>query len=68
MKFWCLTRILAILDEQPKLGFSVENTSAITLTKKYRTPFVIQHSQGLPENMQNKPIYKNEYIPPATPQ
>ena len=30
--------------------------------KKYKIPFVIQHSQGTPENMQNKPIYKNELL------
>ena len=30
--------------------------------KKYKTPFVIQHSKGNPENMQNKPTYKNELL------
>ena len=28
------------------------------ILKKYKTPFVIQHSQGIPENMQNNPNYK----------
>ena len=32
------------------------------ILKKYKTPFVIQHSQGTPENMQNKPSYKNELL------
>ena len=30
--------------------------------KKHKTPFVIQHSQGVPENMQKKPSYKNELL------
>ncbi|MBD1148592.1 dihydropteroate synthase [Pelagibacterales bacterium SAG-MED30] len=34
----------------------------INVLKKYKTPFVIQHSQGDPENMQNKPSYKNELL------
>ena len=34
----------------------------INVLKKYKTPFVIQHSQGVPENMQNKPSYKNELL------
>ena len=29
------------------------------ILKRYKIPFVIQHSQGLPENMQNNPNYKN---------
>jgi dihydropteroate synthase len=34
----------------------------INILKKYKIPFVIQHSQGSPENMQNKPSYKNELL------
>ena len=34
----------------------------INVLKKNKTPFVLQHSQGDPENMQNKPIYKNELL------
>jgi dihydropteroate synthase len=30
--------------------------------RKYKTPFVIQHSKGTPENMQIKPSYKNELL------
>ena len=32
------------------------------IIKKYKIPFVIQHSKGTPENMQNKPNYKNELL------
>ena len=34
----------------------------INILKKYKTPFVIQHSQGTPENMQKNPRYKNELL------
>ncbi len=33
-----------------------------TLLKKYKIPFVIQHSIGIPENMQKNPTYKNELL------
>ena len=33
--------------------------NSINVLKKYKTPFVLQHSQGNPENMQDKPKYKN---------
>jgi dihydropteroate synthase len=42
-------------------GLSYDSETINTL-KKYRIPFVIQHSQGTPENMQNKPNYKNELL------
>ena len=42
-------------------GFSYDNKT-IDILKKYKVPFVIQHSQGNPENMQNKPHYKNELL------
>ena len=32
------------------------------ILKKYKTPFVIHHSKGTPENMQIKPSYKNELL------
>jgi len=38
------------------------NSETINVLKKYNIPFVIQHSQGTPENMQNKPSYKNELL------
>ena len=34
----------------------------INILKKYKIPFVIQHSVGTPENMQKNPIYKNELL------
>ena len=34
----------------------------IDVLKKYKIPFVIQHSQGTPENMQKNPKYKNELL------
>ena len=38
------------------------DTETIKVIKKNQIPFVIQHSQGTPENMQNKPTYKNELL------
>ncbi len=34
----------------------------INVLKEYKIPFVLQHSQGDPKNMQNKPTYKNELL------
>ena len=34
----------------------------ISILKKYKIPFVIQHSIGTPKNMQNNPKYKNELL------
>ena len=34
----------------------------INVLKKYKIPFVIQHSVGTPENMQKNPKYKNELL------
>ena len=34
----------------------------INVLKKYKIPFIIQHSQGSPENMQKNPRYKNELL------
>ena len=42
-------------------GLNSDNET-INVLKKYKVPFVIQHSQGLPENMQKKPSYKNELL------
>ena len=33
--------------------------NTLNVLKKYKVPFVIQHTKGLPENMQKKPSYKN---------
>jgi len=42
-------------------GLSFDKKS-IEVLKKYKTPFVVQHSQGTPENMQKNPRYKNELL------
>ena len=34
----------------------------LNVLKRYKIPFVIQHSQGTPENMQKKPKYRNELL------
>ena len=42
-------------------GLSYDDKT-INILKKYKIPFVIQHSQGTPANMQIKPSYKNELL------
>ena len=42
-------------------GFS-HDPETINVLKKNQIPFIIQHSQGTPENMQVKPAYKNELL------
>ncbi len=42
-------------------GLSFDNET-MNVLKKYKIPFVIQHSKGVPENMQKKPSYKNELL------
>ena len=34
----------------------------VNVLKNSNTPFVLQHSRGCPENMQNNPYYKNELL------
>ena len=61
------TRKSEIMEKGIKLGIKMINdvsglsydAKTIDILKKYKIPFVIQHSQGLPENMQNNPNYKN---------
>jgi dihydropteroate synthase len=38
------------------------DTETLNVLKKYKVPFVIQHSQGVPENMQKNPRYSNELL------
>jgi dihydropteroate synthase len=53
-----------------KIGIKIINdvsglsydTKTIDVLKKNKIPFVIQHSQGTPENMQKNPVYKNELL------
>ena len=48
-----------LINDVSGLEFDV---NSVNILKKYKTPFVIQHTQGLPENMQKKPSYKNELL------
>ena len=45
-----------LINDVSGLDFDV---NTINILKKYKVPFVIQHTKGLPENMQKKPSYKN---------
>ena len=64
------TRKSEIMEKGIHLGIRVVNdVSGLShdlktknILKKYNVPFVIQHSQGTPENMQNNPRYKNELL------
>ncbi len=64
------TRKSEIMKKGIKHGVKIINdvsgldydSETINVLKKYKIPFVIQHSQGTPENMQNKPRYKNELL------
>jgi len=48
-----------IINDVSGLSYDIET---INILRKYKTPFVIQHSQGIPKNMQIKPSYKNELL------
>ena len=64
------TRKSEIMSKGIKLGVRLINDvsglsfdkKSIEVLKKYKTPFVVQHSQGTPENMQKNPRYKNELL------
>ena len=64
------TRKSKIMDRGIKAGVKLINdvsglsfdSETIDILKKYKIPFVIHHSKGIPENMQNKPKYKNELL------
>ena len=64
------TRKSEIMEKGIKLGVKLINDvsglsydiKTIKVLKKHKIPFVIHHSQGTPENMQNKPKYKNELL------
>ena len=64
------TRKSIIMEKSIKLGVKIINdVSGLSydsrtkhILKKYKIPFVIQHSKGTPENMQNNPTYKNELL------
>ena len=48
-----------LINDVSGLNFD-DNT--INVLKKYKIPFIIQHSQGNPSTMQKKPKYKNELL------
>ena len=64
------TRKADIMSKGVKIGIKLINDvsglsydpKTLDLLKKNKSPFVIQHSQGTPENMQNNPKYKNELL------
>ncbi|MDC3174933.1 dihydropteroate synthase [Candidatus Pelagibacter sp.] len=64
------TRKSTIMKKGIKLGIGIINdvsgleydTETVNVLKNFKIPFVLQHSQGRPENMQNKPSYKNELL------
>ena len=61
------TRKSDIMEKGIKLGVKLINDvsglsydkNSIYILKKYKTPFVLQHSLGNPDVMQNNPKYKN---------
>ena len=64
------TRKSEVMERSIQLGVKMINdvsglsydTKTLDILKKYKIPFVIQHTQGIPENMQDKPRYKNELL------
>ncbi len=48
-----------LINDVSGLEFDVET---LNILKKYKVPFVIQHSQGTPDKMQKNPRYKNELL------
>ncbi len=64
------TRKSEIMQNGIRLGVKLINDvsglnydhKTISILKKYKIPFVIQHSIGTPENMQKKPKYNNELL------
>ncbi len=64
------TRKSRIMENGIRMGVKLINDvsglnydpETINILKKYKIPFVIQHSVGTPENMQKNPKYKNELL------
>ncbi|MDC3024676.1 dihydropteroate synthase [Candidatus Pelagibacter sp.] len=64
------TRKSEIMEKGIKLGVKLINdvsglsydNQTIEFLKKFKIPFVLQHSQGTAINMQQKPTYKNELL------
>ncbi|MDC3016651.1 dihydropteroate synthase [Candidatus Pelagibacter sp.] len=64
------TRKSNVMEKGIQLGVKLINDvsglnfddNTINVLKKYKIPFIIQHSQGDPSTMQRKPNYKNELL------
>jgi len=64
------TRKSEIMNKGIKIGIKLINdvsglsydSKTVNVLKKNKTPFIIQHSQGTPEEMQRNPKYKNELL------
>ena len=64
------TRKSKIMSKGINLGVKLINdvsglefdSQTLNILKKYKVPFVIQHSHGTPENMQKNPRYENELL------
>ena len=64
------TRKANIMNKGIQIGIKLINdvsglsydSKTIDVLKKNKTPFVIQHTHGTPEMMQNNPRYKNELL------
>ena len=64
------TRKSKVMERSIKLGVKMINdvsglshdAKTLDILKKYKIPFVIQHTQGIPKNMQDQPRYKNELL------
>ena len=64
------TRKSIIMEKGIKMGVKIINDvsglnydhKTKNVLKKYKIPFIIQHTQGSPENMQTNPKYKNELL------
>ena len=64
------TRKSEIMEKGIKLGVKIINDvsglnydpKTINVLKKYKIPFIIQHSKGTPDVMQKNPYYKNELL------
>ena len=64
------TRKSEIMQKGIKLGVKIINDvsglnhdpNTINILNKYKIPFILQHSQGTPEDMQNNPVYENALL------
>src|SRR6056300_397294 len=57
-----IEKIIQLIGKKIPISLDTRKSEIMNVLKKYKIPFVIQHSQGTPENMQNKPRYKNELL------